>query len=56
MTAVDFKYCYYLTRMRLIGTSKLLDEANDNIYAGQVTINGLIDNLNKVVEGFGDVK
>lgn len=56
MTAEDFKYCYHLTRLRLIGTSKMLDEANDKIYAGQVTINGLIDNIDAVVQGIGDLK
>lgn len=56
MYARDFKYCYHLTRLRLINTTKDLDEANDRIYSSQVTINGLITNIDAIVQGMGDLK
>ena len=54
MAARDFKYCYHLTRLKLITTTQLLDEANDKIYSGQITINGLIDNIDVIIQSMGE--
>lgn len=47
----DFTRCYWLTRLRLIETTKQLDDANDKIYGGQKTINQLINSINTIVDG-----
>jgi hypothetical protein len=45
--------CYKVTRVKLINTTRALDEANANIYAGQVTVNQLISNINVLVDSLG---
>ena len=54
MVEKDWKKCYSDTRLRLIQTTRNLDAANDKIYAGQVTVNQLISNINVIIDGIGE--
>ena len=46
--------CYRITRVRLIETTRALDEANANKYAAQKTVNQLVGNINVLVDSLVD--
>lgn len=50
----DFQTCYKLTLLKLINTTNDLDKANERIYAGQVTVNSLINNINVLIDSLTD--
>lgn len=46
----NFKLCYAQTRLKLIEATYALDNANDLVYGSQVTIKGLMNTINTVVD------
>ncbi|BEH89711.1 hypothetical protein [Klebsiella phage phiKp_32] len=46
----DYVRCYKLTRLKLITTTRDLDNANDLVYASQVAIKGLLGNIDQIVD------
>lgn len=46
----DYTRCYKLTRLKLITTTRDLDNANDLVYGSQVAIKGLISNIDQIVD------
>lgn len=50
LVETDFTTCYKLTMLMLINTTNDLDKANERIYAGQVTVNSLINNINVLID------
>lgn len=49
------KYCYQLTRLELIKTTKELDEKEDIVYGNQVVVNSLITVIDDIINGLGSV-
>lgn len=49
--STDFKYCYQLTRLELIKTTKELDENLDIVYGNQVVVNSLIQVIDDIIAG-----
>jgi len=47
------KYCYQLTRYRLIQVTQMLDEASAENWAAKLTIRQLQDNVSVIIDGLG---